>query len=299
MVCLQFHHFRTKPLTVNLITAAILTRNFNLIMRFFGCVCIAVGKLCRTSLSAIHPPSAIRSGYDRSMPWDSDTAIGGPQARFPSTQLTLIEAATGGLRNEALERVIALYWKPVYRFIRRKFGKDNEDAKDLTQAFFASALEREFFERFDPGRASFRTYLRMAVEHFASNEHAAGKRQKRGGDVVFEPIEEQRSEAESPEQVFEREWQRQLFALAVDDLRTHCEQNRKRLHFQIFEAYDLSDDGRPSYAELAARHGIPETAVTNYLAWARRTLKMFVTERMRGVTASERELREEMRRIWT
>src|SRR5438093_151711 len=66
------------------------------------------------------------------MRFDTDTAIGGPDGHFPSTQLSLLETAGGGLPNEALERVIALYWKPVYRFIRLKFGKDNEDAKDLT-----------------------------------------------------------------------------------------------------------------------------------------------------------------------
>jgi len=39
--------------------------------------------------------------------------------------------------------------------------------------------------------------------------------------------------------------------------------------------------------------------VTNYLAWARRMLRQLVTERLRGVTAGERELRGEMRRLWT
>ena len=34
------------------------------------------------------------------------------------------------------------------------------------------------------------------------------------------------------------------------------------------------------------------------VAWARRTLRGFVMERMRGVTSGERELREEMRRLW-
>jgi hypothetical protein len=38
--------------------------------------------------------------------------------------------------------------------------------------------------------------------------------------------------------------------------------------------------------------------VTNYLAWARRRLRGYVTERLRGVTSGERELREEMRRLW-
>src|ERR1022692_4646062 len=199
---------------------------------------------------------------------DPDTTMGGPHGQFPSTQLSLLEAASSGaaLPNEALERVSALYWKPVYRFIRVKFRKNNEDAKDLTQSFFATALQRDFFARFDPAKASFRTYLRMAVERFAASQHAAENRQKRGGGVEFEPVEEQAVTSESPEDVFEREWQRQLFVLAL--------------------------------ADLAARHGAPETSVTNYLAWARRMLRQFVTERLRGVTAGERDLRDEMRRLW-
>lgn len=229
---------------------------------------------------------------------DGDTAIGGPNGRFPSTQASLLEAAAAGLPGEALDRVLALYWKPVYRFIRVKFGKNNEDAKDLTQSFFAFALERDFVARFDPAKASFRTYLRMAVERFAAGRHAAEKRLKRGGDVEFEPIEEQPASGESPERIFEREWHRQLFALALEDLRAYCETNAKRLQFQIFEAYDLAESERPSYAELAARHGIAETAVTNHLAWARRTLRAMVTQRLRGVTSGERELRKEMRLVW-
>ena len=224
---------------------------------------------------------------------DPDTEIGGPHGHFPSTQLSLLEAAAHGLSGDALERVIALYWKPVYRFLRVKFRKDNEDAKDLTQSFFATALERDFFGRFDPAKASFRTYLRMAVERFAANQHTAATRQKRGGEIEFEPVADQAVATESPEQVFEREWQRQLFALALDDLRTYCDTHGKHLQFRIFEAYDLAPNDRPSYAALAAEYGIAETSVTNYLAWARRTLREFVTERLRGVTSGDRELRQE------
>lgn len=231
---------------------------------------------------------------------DPDTTMGGPHGQFPSTQLSLLEAAGSGagLPGEALERVSALYWKPVYRFIRAKFRKNNEDAKDLTQSFFVSALEHDFFARFDPAKASFRTYLRMAVERFAAGQHAAANRQKRGGGVEFEPAGEQAVTGESPEQIFEREWQRQLFALALDDLRAHCEGCGKLVQFEVFEAYDLAGGVRPSYADLAAGHAIAETSVTNYLAWARRMLRHFVTERLRGVTAGERDLRDEMRRLW-
>ena len=202
------------------------------------------------------------------------------------------------MSSEALDRVIALYWKPVYRFIRLKFHKNNEDAKDLTQGFFAAALQRDFFARFDPAKASFRTYLRMAVERFSANQHAAANRQKRGGDVQFESVADQGAATESPEQAFEREWQHQLFSLALDDLRAHCDDCGKQLQYCLFEAYDLADAERPSYAELAVQHGIPETSVTNYLAWTRRMLREFVTERLRGTTSGARELRVEMRRVW-
>src|SRR5450759_4727508 len=114
---------------------------------------------------------------------DPDTAMGGNRDRFPSTQVSLIEAAAG--EPVAMERVVALYWKPVYKFIRCKFRKDNEAAKDLTQGFFASALERDFFQRFDPAKAGFRTYLRLAVERFTANRNEAENRQKRGGGVEF------------------------------------------------------------------------------------------------------------------
>jgi RNA polymerase sigma factor (sigma-70 family) len=228
---------------------------------------------------------------------DPDTAIGGNRDRFPSTQVSLIEAAAG--EPLAMERVVALYWKPVYKFIRLKFRKDNEAAKDLTQGFFASALEREFFQRFDPSKAGFRSYLRLAVERFAANQHEAENRQKRGGGVEFAELDAEAASGESPEEAYLQEWRRQLFALAIEDLRAECDGAGKVTEWRIFEAYDLAEDERPSYAELARRHGVAETSVTNYLAWARRRLRGMVTDRLRGVTSGERELHEELRRLWS
>jgi RNA polymerase sigma factor (sigma-70 family) len=227
---------------------------------------------------------------------DPDTAIGGNRDRFPSTQVSLIASAAGD--PVAMERVVELYWKPVYKFVRFKYRKDNEAAKDLTQGFFASVLEREFFEHFDPAKAGFRTYIRLAVERFAAKQHEAANRQKRGGGVEFVELETASASSESPEEIFLQEWRRQLFALAIDDLRKEYQSAGKLREWDIFEAYDLAQGERPTYAVLAQRHGFAETSVTNYLASARRRLRALVTDRLRGVTSGERELREEMRRLW-
>jgi hypothetical protein len=103
------------------------------------------------------------------------------------------------------------------------------------------------------------------------------------------------ADTDTPEDVFHREWQRQLFTLAVEDLRTHCREAGKQLQFQIFEEYDLADGDRPAYAELALRHGISTTALNNHLAWSRRMLRTHLTDRLRGVTSGDRELHDEMR----
>src|SRR5439155_26153422 len=59
----------------------------------------------------------------------------------------------------------------------------NEDAKDLTQAFFTRTLEKNSFERYDPAQARFRTYLRTCVDGFVANERKSAGRIKRGGAV--------------------------------------------------------------------------------------------------------------------
>src|SRR5205823_3563626 len=171
---------------------------------------------------------------------------------------------------------------------------------------FASALERDFFRQFDPEKASFRTYLRMALDRFTANEYTASRRQKRGGALSITSFDFAGAEAEAmqcadlqdkdtPEDVFYREWQRQLFALAVEDLRAHCEQSGKELQFQLFQEYDLADGDRPAYAELARRLQIPVTSLNNHLAWSRRMLRTYLTGRLCGVTSGNRECREEIR----
>jgi len=47
--------------------------------------------------------------------------------------------------KEALEKLCRIYWRPIYGFVRRQ-GLQAEEAKDLTQGFFALLLERRDLE---------------------------------------------------------------------------------------------------------------------------------------------------------
>src|SRR5215204_4867072 len=117
---------------------------------------------------------------------DPDTDIGGPVHKFPVTNHSAISNARSSdksVRRRAFDTILASYWKPAYKYIRLKWHADNEDAKDLTQGFFAHAFEKNYLATYDPRKASFQTFLRTCLDGFVANERKAGRRLKRGGDM--------------------------------------------------------------------------------------------------------------------
>jgi RNA polymerase sigma factor (sigma-70 family) len=222
---------------------------------------------------------------------DPDTAIGGPNGRFPATRISAVEALRSPdavERTRGYESLVAAYWKPVYKYIRIKWRKSNEDSKDLTQAFFARAIEKDFLLPYDPAKATFRTFLRVCLDGFLANENQAAARLKRGGDAIMEPLDFDAAESElgrqpasaelSGEEYFHREWRRHLFGIAVDQLRRECQAQGKTLRMQLFERYDLEEGGAATYDQLATEFGIPVSQVTNALAAARRDLRRILLE---------------------
>jgi RNA polymerase sigma factor (sigma-70 family) len=232
---------------------------------------------------------------------------------FPLTRRSVVRAAASAdplTRCRAFEALVAAYWKPVYKYLPLKWAAPEEDAEDLTQGFFARALQKGFFDRFDPERARFRTYLRTCLDGFVANERKSAHRLKRGGGAEHVSLDFSGAEAElartSPpegtdmDEYFHREWVRSLFGLAVDTLRRRCAEAGKKVPFALFERYDLDGSDaapRPSYAELARKMGIPETQVTNHLAWARREFRCLVLETLEQATGSEEEFRAEARQL--
>jgi RNA polymerase sigma factor (sigma-70 family) len=233
--------------------------------------------------------------------------------RFPLTRRSVIEAVRSidvEERERALETLCAAYWRPVYKYVRLRWNHPPDAAQDLTQGFFVELLERELLDKFDSKKSRLRTYLRVCVDSFVSNEDKAGRRQKRGGNVLhvaldFAAAEEELGTTvmdpalipspESLEEFFEKEWVRSLFALAVEDLRELCVARERERTFHLFEAYDLEGSEKISYQQLSKEYGISVTDVTNALAWARREFRRIALERLRELCSSEEEFQREAR----
>ena len=241
-----------------------------------------------------------------------DTGIGEGSGKFPATRHSAVLAAQSGdliERERGLSILVAAYWKPIYKYLRIRHREGNEEAKDLTQGFFARALEKEFFAAYDPGKGSFRTYLRVCLDRYVSNEKKAALRQKRSPGSPVVPLDFDVAEGEiarsapaadrTMDQYFHDEFVRSLFALSVETLREECALRGKDLPFLLFERYELDRDPeeRLTYDRLAEELHIPVTQVTNFLAFARREFRRIVLEKLREITTSDREFREEAKSL--
>jgi len=242
---------------------------------------------------------------------DPDTDIGGAQQRFPVTNQSAIAAARSEdhvVRQRAFDTILTSYWKPAYKYIRLKWQANNEDAKDLTQGFFANVFEKNHFANYDARKASFQTFLRTCLDGFVANERKERTRLKRGGDAnhfqldflsAEDELAMQTSSDLSPEDYFHREWVRWMFTMSVDALRERCEASGRKIHFQLFEAYDLHDDpdSSVSYASLAKTFELEPATVNNYLAATRREFRRIVLDKLREITATDEEYRNEARSL--
>jgi RNA polymerase sigma factor (sigma-70 family) len=224
---------------------------------------------------------------------------------FPLTRHSVVAAAQGfdpAERMRAVDAITSSYWRPVYKYLRLRWRMEREDAEDLTQDFFSRLLEKDFLSAYDPAKGKLRTFLRTCIDRLFMNQTRDAHRQKRGDAAIhvaldFEEAEHElaaSSQAGSPEDYFEKEWIRTLFVLAVDRLREQCNAAGKSTQFALFERYDLGDeDTRPSYAALAEEFQIVLTAVTNYLAFARREFRRCVLAQLRDMTGSDEDFQRE------
>ena len=231
---------------------------------------------------------------------------------FPATRLSVVARTRSGdheTRRVAMAAIIDAYWKPAYKYLRVKWSLSPDEAADHTQEFFASTLEKEVVEKYDPARARFRTYLRLCLDGFAANARKAERRLKRGGGVTLLPLDFENAEGEvvrhepavdaDVDELFYREWVRALLDRAVADLTRHADDAGRPVMFEVFARYDLLDDAdaRPTYAEIARQLGLTPATVTNHLAAMRRQFRAIVLDRLRELASSEDEFEAEAAKL--
>ncbi|MBI4618094.1 MAG: sigma-70 family RNA polymerase sigma factor [Planctomycetes bacterium] len=237
---------------------------------------------------------------------DQATEMGGPGGGFPDTRWeSILDARDGKGRRDHLERLCRDYWKPVYLFIRHDGRRPNEEAKDLTQAFFARLLSGDFLAGLDPSKGRFRTFLKACLRHFLFDARKEQRTLKRGKGATVLSLDDAElpvaAHGTAPEAAFDREWLRGILEDAVAETERSLAAGGPDSAFRFFRRVDLdpaAGGARPTYAEVAREFAVPEQAVKSGVALVRRRLRGAIQARVRSYCASDDEADREMRELF-
>lgn len=208
--------------------------------------------------------------------------------------------------RDALEKLCHTYWPPIYAFVRRQ-GHSPHDAEDLTQAFFARVLAKNYFAHADRAKGRLRSFLLGSLKHFLANEWDKARAQKRGGGQRVIPMDAATLETScgfepadnvTPEKIFERRWALTLLDQVLRRLRQeYIHDGREKLFDQLKPT--LTEASRTvRYAEIAARLDTSEGAVKVAVHRLRQRYRELLRAEIADTVADPREVEDEIRNLF-
>ncbi len=211
-------------------------------------------------------------------------------------------------RNAAINYLCNHYWYPLYAFARWK-GLKHQDAQDQTQAFLAHLIAQKSFDRADPDRGRFRSFLLTSFQNHLINHWEHDHAKRRGGGVEMIALdmadaEERFSQEESSGTDLTANLDR-IWALAVMDAcleemaAVHLE-NGTQDEFAVLRGFlnplEVSDT---NLAAAAEQLGINELAMRQRISRVRMRFAKIVRNHIAGLLddPTPEAVEEEMRHL--
>jgi RNA polymerase sigma factor (sigma-70 family) len=242
----------------------------------------------------------------------SVTAIGGNSLHgvaFTTTHWSVVLEAQGEspAAQEALEKLCRTYWQPIYGFVRRQ-GVEPEDAKDLTQGFFALLLEHRNLNAVRQEKGRLRSYLLASLKYFLANEHSRATATKRGAGQQLIPLEDLRerervgyepSETLPPDQIYERRWALSVLDQVLTRLRKECRAAGPASAglFDQLEKSFTDEPDRSSPADTAEEFGMTVSAVRQASYRLRQRYRQVLREEVAHTVILPGDIDDEVRHL--
>ena len=228
---------------------------------------------------------------------------------FATTRWSLVcDAARGGGQeaSDALGQLFSTYWRPLYRYVRRR-GRSEADAEDLVQGFFVQLMQHGGLGELDPAKGRFRSYLLAALDHWMINDWKRATRLRRGGGVpvlsfdwpsaernlVIEAADER-----SPDRLFDREWALALLDKVLGDLEKAYMAEGQGAWFAVLKPCLTSDAQAIPYARMAEQLGGSDGALRVAVHRLRKRYRAMLTGEIAHTLVSPEMVEEEMRALF-
>jgi RNA polymerase sigma factor (sigma-70 family) len=243
-----------------------------------------------------------------------------PAGLFATTHWSVVLAArdaNSAPAARALERLCLDYWYPIYAYVRRK-GRTPEEAEDLTQAFFAHLLQKDFLRNVGRGKGRFRSFLLACLTHFLVDEWEKARAARRGGRCASgplataqppdcSPLDLERAEGRyrlepvanaDPQSLYERRWALDLLDRVFDRLRSEAVASGKQIVFDQLQGSLIGERSTETYAELGARLGMSETAVKVTVHRLRQRYRELLLDEISHTVENPDEVQQELRYLF-
>ena len=228
---------------------------------------------------------------------------------FATTHWSVVHAAgakSSATSRQALASLCQDYWYPLYSYARRRVPAPG-DAQDLTQAFFAELLEKNYVAAVDPERGQFRAFLLTAFKHFLSKEWERAKAQKRGGgrppiSLDFD-LEDSRYGIEpatdlTPEQIFDRQWAMTLLNRIMDNLAAEYNALGKARQFELLKGFIIDEHAGITFWEVAEELDLTHAAAKMAAHRMRRRYRELLRHEILQTVTGPEEVDEEIQNLF-
>jgi len=206
----------------------------------------------------------------------------------------------------ALEELCRSYWYPLYVFVRRQ-TPTREDAEDLTQAFFARFLEKNYLAAISSERGRFRAFLLAALKHFLANEWDRANRQKRGGGATLVSLDWQDADTRyqidppdnlSPDKLYDRAWAVTMLERVIARLRDENTNEGKAGLFGQLKPFLMVGKSAIPYAQVADSLKLTEGAVRVAVHRLRVRYRELLRDEVGQTISDPAQVEEEMRTLF-
>ena len=242
-------------------------------------------------------------------PRDQGSPLPKGEPTFDTTRWSVVLLAGRAPNSQsaaALQTLCQTYWYPLYAYVRRR-ATDVSQAQDLTQAFFAELVEKNFVGIATPERGRFRAFLLTALKHFLSKQWERANAQKRGGGRAPLSLDFQNADSRyasepaldlTPEQIYDRNWAVTLLAEVMQRLEKEFNEYGQAEQFRLIKGFAIGDHAGTTYAEVAAALRTTEAAAKMAAHRMRQRYRQLLRDEIAQTVATPAEVDDEIRSLF-